>query len=273
MDPLTELIKIDPKSIGVGQYQHDVNQKKLQECLEETVSSCVNAVGVEVNTASKELLAYVSGIGQVLAKNIVDYRKTNGGFSSKSALKKVPRFGEKAFEQAAGFLRIRDAKNPLDRSAVHPESYAIVEKMVQKLNCTIEELIANEELRKKINLRDFTTSSVGMPTLTDIMKELSKPGRDPRQEFDLFEFDQTINDISDLHEGMVLQGVVVNIAAFGAFVDIGVHQDGLVHISQMSKKHIKDPNAVVKLNQKIKVKVLEVDARRKRISLSMLIDD
>jgi uncharacterized protein len=271
MDPLAELIKIDPKSIGVGQYQHDVNQKKLQECLEETVSSCVNAVGVEVNTASKELLAYVSGIGQVLAKNIVEYRKANGGFVSKTALKKVPRFGEKAFEQAAGFLRIRDAKNPLDRSAVHPESYGIVEKMVQKLNCTIAELIEKEDLRKQINLREFITPTVGMPTLTDIMKELSKPGRDPRQEFDLFEFDQSISNISDLREGMVLQGVVVNIAAFGAFVDIGVHQDGLVHISQMSKKYISDPKKVVKLNQKIQVKVMEVDARQKRISLSMLI--
>jgi uncharacterized protein len=273
MDPLAELIKIDPKSIGVGQYQHDVNQKKLQECLEETVSSCVNAVGVEVNTASKELLAYVSGIGQVLAKNIVDYRKDNGGFASKAALKKVPRFGDKAFEQAAGFLRIRDAKNPLDRSSVHPESYAIVESMVQKLNCTIEELIESEELRKKVNLRDFITPTVGMPTLTDIMKELSKPGRDPRQEFDLFEFDHTINDISDLRVGMILQGVVVNIAAFGAFVDIGVHQDGLVHISQMTKKYIKDPASIVKLNQKVKVKVTDVNTRQKRISLSMLVDE
>ena len=273
MDPLAELIKIDPKSIGVGQYQHDVNQKKLQECLEETVSSCVNAVGVEVNTASKELLAYVSGIGAALAKNIVDYRKENGGFASKAALRKVPRFGDKAFEQAAGFLRIRDAENPLDRSAVHPESYAIVEKMVQKLNCTIEELIANGELRKQINLRDFTTSTVGMPTLTDIMKELSKPGRDPRQEFNLFEFDQTISNISDLRVGMVLQGVVVNIAAFGAFVDIGVHQDGLVHISQMTKKYTSDPKKVVKLNQKVKVRVTDVDTRQKRISLSMLVDE
>ena len=272
MDPLSELIKIDPKSIGVGQYQHDVNQKKLQESLEETVSSCVNLVGVEVNTASKELLAYVSGIGQVLAKNIVNYRKEHGSFHSKSALKKVPRFGDKAFEQSAGFIRIRDAKNPLDRSAVHPESYAVVEKMAQKLHCSVNDLIENEELRKQINLREFVSGTVGMPTLTDIMKELSKPGRDPRQEFDLFEFDRNISDINDLHIGMVLTGVVVNIAAFGCFVDIGVHQDGLIHISQMSKKHIKDPNAVVKLNQKIKVKVLEVDARRKRISLSMLVD-
>ncbi len=272
MDPLSELIKIDPKSIGVGQYQHDVNQKKLQESLEETVSSCVNLVGVEVNTASKELLAYVSGIGPTLAKNIVNYRKDNGGFQSKSALKKVPRFGDKAFEQSAGFIRIRDAKNPLDKSAVHPESYAIVEKMAKKLNCSINDLIENESLREQINLKEFITTTVGIPTLTDIMKELSKPGRDPRQEFDLFEYDRNINDINDLHVGMILSGVVVNIAAFGCFVDIGVHQDGLVHISQMSKKYINDPNAVVKLNQKVKVKVLEVDARRKRISLSMLLD-
>jgi len=272
IDPLSELIKIDPKSIGVGQYQHDVNQKKLQECLEETVSSCVNLVGVEVNTASKELLAYVSGIGQALAKNIVNYRKENGSFKSKSQLKKVARFGDKAYEQAAGFIRIRDAKNPLDRSAVHPESYVIVEKMAAKLQCTIDDLIENEDLRKQINLRDFITTSVGMPTLNDILKELSKPGRDPRQEFNLFEFDSNISDINDLQIGMVLTGVVVNIAAFGCFVDIGVHQEGLLHISQMSRKYISDPNSIVKLNQKIKVMVLDVDARRKRISLSMLID-
>ena len=272
MDPLSELIKIDPKSIGVGQYQHDVNQKKLQECLEETVSSCVNLVGVELNTASKELLAYVSGIGPALAKNIVNYRKENGSFQSKSALKKVPRFGDKAFEQAAGFIRIRDAKNPLDRSSVHPESYAIVEKMAKKMNCSINDLIEDESLRKQINLKEFISGTVGMPTLTDIMKELSKPGRDPRQEFDLFEFDRNISDINDLQIGMILPGVVVNIAAFGCFVDIGVHQEGLLHISQMSKKYISDPNSIVKLNQKIKVKVTEVDVRRKRISLSMLLD-
>ncbi len=266
------MIKIDPKSIGVGQYQHDVNQKKLQECLEETVSSCVNLVGVEVNTASKELLGYVSGIGPVLAKNIVEYRKEHGGFLSKASLKKVARFGDKAFEQSAGFLRIRDAKNPLDRSSVHPESYHIVEKMAAKLQCSVNDLVENESLRQQINIRDFITPTVGIPTLTDIMKELSKPGRDPRQEFDLFEFDRNVSDISDLQVGMVLPGVVVNIAAFGAFVDIGVHQDGLVHISQMTKKYIKDPNMIVKLNQKVKVKVLEVDTRRKRISLSMLVD-
>jgi uncharacterized protein len=272
MDPLSELIKIDPKSIGVGQYQHDVNQKKLQECLEETVSSCVNLVGVEVNIASKELLSYVSGIGPALAKNIVNYRKEYGSFKSKSALRKVPRFGDKAFEQSAGFLRIRDAENPLDRSAVHPESYVVVESMAKSLHCTINDLIADENLRKQIRLKEFVTNTIGMPTLTDIMKELSKPGRDPRQEFDLFEFDHNISDISDLRVGMILPGVIVNIAAFGCFVDIGVHQDGLIHISQMSKKHIKDPNAVVKLNQKVEVKVLDVDVRRKRISLSMLLD-
>ena len=272
MDPLSELIKIDPKSIGVGQYQHDVNQKKLQESLEETVSSCVNGVGVEVNTASKELLAYVSGIGPALAKNIVNYRKEHGSFPSKSALRKVPRFGDKSFEQSAGFIRIRDAKNPLDRSAVHPESYAVVESMAKKLNCSVNDLIADEGLRKQINLKEFVSGTIGMPTLTDIMKELSKPGRDPRQEFDLFEFDRNISDINDLQVGMVLQGVIVNIAAFGCFVDIGVHQDGLIHISQLSKKRIKDPHSVVKLNQKVQVKVVEVDTRRKRISLSMLLD-
>jgi uncharacterized protein len=272
MDPLSELIKINPKSIGVGQYQHDVNQKKLQQCLEETVSSCVNLVGVEVNTASKELLSYVSGIGPALAKNIINYRKKHGSFKSKTDLKKVSRFGDKVFEQAAGFIRIRDAENPLDRSAVHPESYAIVEKMARTLNCTITDLIADENLRKQICLEEFITDAVGMPTLTDIMKELSKPGRDPRQEFDLFEFDNNINDISNLHVGMILQGVIVNIAAFGCFVNIGVHQDGFIHVSKMSKRYVKDPNAVVKLNQKVKVKVLDVDVRRKRVSLSLVLD-
>jgi uncharacterized protein len=256
----------------VGQYQHDVNQKKLQGSLEETVSSCVNLVGVEVNTASKELLAYVSGIGPALAKNIVNYRKEYGSFKSKSALKKVPRFGDKAFEQSAGFIRIRDAKNPLDRSAVHPESYSIVERMANSLNCSITDLIEDENLRKQIRIKDFITDTIGTPTLTDIMKELSKPGRDPRQQFDLFEFDHNISDISDLQVGMELSGVIVNIAAFGCFVDIGVHQEGLLHISQMSKKYINNPNSVVKLNQKVKVKVLDVDVRRKRISLSMLLD-
>lgn len=272
MDPLAELIKIDPKSIGVGQYQHDVNQKKLQESLEQTVVSCVNAVGVEVNTASKQLLSFVSGIGPALAENIIAYRNENKGFKSKAELKKVKRFGEKAFEQAAGFIRIRDAKNPLDSSAVHPESYQIVEKMAKSIQCSIRDLMEKEELRKQINIREFITDKFGIPTLTDIMKELAKPGRDPRQEFDLFEFDHSITDISDLKLGMVLQGVIVNIAAFGCFVDIGVHQDGLVHISQMSKQYIDNPNKIVKLNQKVMVKVLEVDTQRKRISLTMNID-
>ncbi|MDX9889411.1 MAG: Tex family protein [Bacteroidales bacterium] len=272
MDPLAELIKIDPKSIGVGQYQHDVNQKKLQESLEHTVESCVNAVGVEVNTASKQLLSFVSGIGPALAENMIDYRHQNGGFQSKEELKKVKRFGAKAFEQAAGFIRIRDAKNPLDRSAVHPESYTVVKKMADSLQCTIHDLIEQEELRKKIRIKDFVTDTVGIPTLSDIMKELAKPGRDPRQEFNLFEFDHNISDISDLKVGMILPGVVVNIAAFGCFVDIGVHQDGLVHISQLAKKYVDNPNKVVKLNQKVMVKVLDVDLQRKRINLSMDID-
>ena len=272
MDPLAELIKIDPKSIGVGQYQHDVNQKKLQESLNHTVESCVNAVGVEVNTASKQLLSFVSGIGPVLAENIISYRNENKGFKTKEELKKVKRFGDKAFEQAAGFIRIRDAKNPLDRSAVHPESYPVVEKMAKAMQCSITDLMGKEELRKQINIRDFVTDRFGIPTLTDIMKELAKPGRDPRQEFDLFEFDHSITDISDLKSGMVLPGVIVNIAAFGCFVDIGVHQDGLVHISQMSKKYIDNPNKIVKLNQKVMVKVVDVDMQRKRINLTMNID-
>ncbi len=272
MDPLAELIKIDPKSIGVGQYQHDVNQKQLQNSLAETVSLCVNAVGVEVNTASKELLAYVSGIGAGLAKNIVEYRKANGSFKTKADLKKVSRFGDKAFEQSAGFIRIADAKNPLDRSAVHPESYAIVEKMAQQMHCSIEDMVQNETIRRQIRLADFVTDKVGMPTLNDIMKELAKPGRDPREQFDLFEFDQNITDISDLQVGMVLKGVVVNITAFGCFVDIGVHQEGLLHVSRMGKKFVKDPGKVVKLNQKIRVRVEEVDVRRKRIALAMVFD-
>jgi uncharacterized protein len=273
MDPLAELIKIDPKSIGVGQYQHDVNQKKLAQSLAETVDSCVNAVGVEVNTASKELLSHVSGIGPALAKSMVEHRNLHGGFKSKAELKKVNRFGEKAFEQAAGFLRIGDAENPLDGSAVHPESYHIVEQMAQRLCCTIADLVAEEGLRKQIQLKDFITPTVGMPTLTDILKELSKPGRDPREEFNLFEFDRNITRITDLQTGMILQGVVVNVAAFGCFVDIGIHQDGLIHVSQMAKKYVQNPNRVLKLNQKVKVRVLDVDVRRKRISLSLLTDE
>lgn len=269
MDPLAELVKIDPKSIGVGQYQHDVNQNALQKSLEDVVVSCVNSVGVDVNTASKELLTYVSGVGPVLAKNVVEYRNTNGSFSSRSGLKKVARFGEKAFEQAAGFLRIADAKNPLDSSAVHPESYEIVNKMAKKLNCTILELMKDENLRKKINLQEFITEKAGLPTLDDIMQELAKPGRDPRQKFDFFEFDKNVHDIKDLIPGMELPGIVTNITAFGVFVDIGVHQDGLVHISQMASRYISNPNEVVRLNQKVKVKVVSVDADRKRIQLSM----
>lgn len=269
MDPLAELVKIDPKSIGVGQYQHDVNQNALQNSLEDVVVSCVNSVGVDVNTASKELLTYVSGVGPVLAKNVVEYRNTNGSFSSRNGLKKVARFGEKAFEQAAGFLRIADAKNPLDSSAVHPESYEIVNKMAKKLDCTILELMKDENLRKKINLQEFITEKAGLPTLNDIMQELAKPGRDPRQKFDFFEFDKNVHDIKDLIPGMELPGIVTNITAFGAFVDIGVHQDGLVHISQMASRYISNPNEVVKLNQKVKVKVVSVDADRKRIQLSM----
>ena len=269
MDPLAELVKIDPKSIGVGQYQHDVNQTQLKKSLEDTVVSCVNAVGVELNTASKELLTHVSGLGPVLAKNIIDYRTKNGGFKSRKELLKVTRFGEKAFEQAAGFIRIRDAANPLDQSAVHPEAYPVVEKMVKKLGCTINELMSSEELRKKLKLEEFITETIGLPTLTDIMLELSKPGRDPRKKFDVFEFDKSVRNIDDVVVGMVLPGIVTNITAFGAFVDIGVHQDGLVHISQMTDRFIKDPNEAVSLNMKVQVKVLEVDKARKRISLSM----
>jgi uncharacterized protein len=269
MDPLAELVKIDPKSIGVGQYQHDVNQNQLKKSLEDTVVSCVNAVGVELNTASKELLTHVSGLGPVLAKNIIEYRSKNGRFNSRKDLLKVTRFGEKAFEQAAGFIRIRDAANPLDQSAVHPEAYPVVEKMVKKLGCTINELMSSEELRKKLKLEEFITETIGLPTLTDIMQELSKPGRDPRKKFDVFEFDKSVRNIDDVEVGMVLPGIVTNITAFGAFVDIGVHQDGLVHISQMTDRFIKDPNEAVSLNMKVQVKILEVDKARKRISLSM----
>ncbi len=269
MDPLAELVKIDPKSIGVGQYQHDVNQTDLQKTLEDVVVSCVNLVGVDLNTSSKELLTHVSGVGPVLAKNIIDTRNLNGAFASRADLKKVPRFGEKAFEQAAGFLRIRNAKNPLDASAVHPESYDIVKRMAQSVGCTIAELMGSEDLRKKIILKDFITEIVGMPTLTDIMAELAKPGRDPRKHFDFFEFDKNVHSMADLIPGMELPGIVTNITAFGAFVDIGVHQDGLVHVSQLANRFIRNPNEVVKLNQKVTVKVTEVDQDRKRIQLSM----
>jgi len=269
MDPLAELVKIDPKSIGVGQYQHDVNQTALMRSLEDTVVSCVNLVGVELNTASKQILSHVSGVGPVLAQNIVEFRNQNGEFKSRAELLKVKRFGDKAFEQAAGFLRIREAKHPLDRSAVHPESYPIVSRMAKKLNCTIEELIEKEELRKQIEPRDFVTETAGLPTINDILRELAKPGLDPREQFDLFEFDKSINSIEDIRPGMILNGIVTNITAFGAFVDIGVHQDGLVHVSQMANRFIKDPNEIVKLTQKVTVKVMDVDVQRKRIGLSI----
>lgn len=269
MDPLAELVKIDPKSIGVGQYQHDVDQKKLQASLDDTVISCVNSVGVELNTASKQILSYVSGLGPQLAQNIIDYRTKNGPFLKRSDLKKVTRLGEKAFEQAAAFLRIRNAKNPLDASAVHPERYEIVEKMAKDLNCKVSDLLANESLRKQIRLSQYVNTEVGMPTLTDIMEELAKPGRDPREQFEAFEFTEGVNSIKDLRVGMMLPGIVTNITNFGAFVDIGVHQDGLVHVSQLADKFVKDPNEVVKVAQKVQVRVTEVDEVRKRIALSM----
>jgi uncharacterized protein len=269
MDPLAELVKIDPKSIGVGQYQHDVDQKKLQASLDDTVISCVNSVGVELNTASKQILSYVSGLGPQLAQNIIDYRTKNGPFIKRSDLKKVTRLGEKAYEQAAAFLRIRHAKNPLDASAVHPERYNIVEKMAKDLNCKVGDLLANESLRKQIQLQKYVTSEVGMPTLTDILAELAKPGRDPREQFEAFEFTEGVNGIKDLRVGMKLPGIVTNITNFGAFVDIGVHQDGLVHVSQLADKFVKDPNEIVKVAQKVLVTVTEVDEARKRIALSM----
>lgn len=269
MDPLAELVKIDPKSIGVGQYQHDVNQKRLQESLEQTVESCVNYVGVELNTASKELLSYVSGIGPSLARNIIDYRNEHGPFPSRESLKQVPRFGAKAFEQSAGFLRIRDAENPLDRSAVHPESYPVVKAMAAEMNCSVADLILHKEIRDNINLAHFITPKVGLPTLTDIMKELAKPGRDPRTQFEKFEFDKNVRKIEDLQPGMVLPGIVTNITNFGCFVDIGVHQDGLVHVSNLSDKRVANPGEVVHLNQKVMVRVVGVEIERKRISLTM----
>ncbi len=270
MDPLAELVKIDPKSIGVGQYQHDVNQKMLQESLQTTVESCVNYVGVELNTASKELLSYVSGVGPSLAKNIVEYRNENGPFETREALKQVPRFGAKAFQQAAGFLRIRGAQNPLDASAVHPESYHIVRKMADNLDCTVDDLIKDRELRKRIVLDDYVTDTVGLPTLQDIMKELEKPGRDPRTHFEMFEFDKNIHSINDLTIGMELPGIITNITNFGCFVDIGVHQDGLIHISRLSDHRISDPSEVVHLNQQVLVRVDNVEIERKRISLSLV---
>lgn len=269
MDPLAELVKIDAKSIGVGQYQHDVNQTKLKQSLDRTVESCVNQVGVNLNTASKHLLTYVSGLGPSLAQNIVDYRHEHGAFASRSELKKVPRLGSVAYEQCAGFLRIPNARNPLDNSAVHPERYALVEVMAKEQQCRVSNLIGNHERLKQIPLQQFVTSEVGLPTLHDILKELEKPGLDPREQLEEFRFDERVHTVEDLIVGMELPGIVTNITNFGAFVDIGVHQDGLVHISQMADKFIKDPNEVVKLHQHVRVRVIEVDLRRKRIALSM----
>lgn len=271
-DPLAELVKIDPKSIGVGQYQHDVNQKMLQESLQSTVESCVNFVGVELNTASKELLSYVSGVGPALARNIVEFRDENGPFSSREDLKNVPRFGAKAFQQAAGFLRIRNAANPLDSSSVHPESYHIVEEMAKALGCAVQDLMGDRGLRGSINLNDYITGTVGLPTLNDIMQELEKPGRDPRTKFEMFEFDKNVRTINDLVPGMELPGIVTNITNFGCFVDIGVHQDGLIHISRLGKRRVSDPSEVVRLNQKVTVKVENVETDRKRISLALVTD-
>ncbi len=269
MDPLAELVKIEPKSIGVGQYQHDVDQAALMKSLDDTVMSCVNKVGVEVNTASEELLTYVSGLGPVLAKNIIAYRNEHGPFKSRIEFRKVTRFGDKAFEQAAGFLRIRDAMNPLDRSSVHPESYPVVDQMAKRLKCTVDDLIGKPALRSQIRLEEFTSEKVGLPTLQDIMQELAKPGRDPRQQFEMFEFDKHIHSISDLRIGMKLPGIITNITNFGVFVDLGVHQDGLVHISQLADRFVRDPNEVVKLNQKVMVEILDIDMDRKRIQLTM----
>ncbi len=269
MDPLAELVKIDPKSIGVGQYQHDVDQGKLKESLDKVVESAVNMVGVNVNTASKHLLTYVSGLGPVLAQNIVDYRKENGAFKKRIQLKKVARMGDKAFEQSAGFLRIENSSHPLDNSAVHPESYHIVEKMAKDQDCTIKDLIASVERRKKIDIHRYVEGNTGIPTLKDILSELAKPGRDPRTKIEVFEFSKDVFKIEDLKPGMVLPGIVTNITNFGAFVDLGVKQDGLVHISQLASRFIKDPNEIVKLHQHVKVKVIEVDVERKRIQLSM----
>ncbi|RLD58984.1 MAG: RNA-binding transcriptional accessory protein [Bacteroidetes bacterium] len=269
MDPLAELVKIDPKSIGVGQYQHDVEQHKLKNALDSVVESCVNLVGVNLNTASKHLLSYVSGLGPQLAQNIIDYRKENNTFKSRNELLNVPRLGNKAYEQCAGFLRITDAENPLDNSAVHPESYFIVKKMADDLNCYVKDLLLSEELRKKINISRYVTDKIGIPTLSDIINELAKPGRDPREKIKLFEFSNDVYKISDLKIGMILPGIVTNITNFGAFIDIGVHQDGLVHISQLKNEFVKNPADVVKLHQHVKVKVIDVDVERKRIQLSM----
>lgn len=269
MDPLAELVKIDAKSIGVGQYQHDVDQSKLKASLDQTVESCVNLVGVNVNTASKHLLTYVSGLGPTLAQNIVDYRTENGAFHSRKELLKVPRMGAKAFEQCAGFLRIPQADNPLDNSAVHPESYAIVEKMAKDLKCSVADLIKNKELRSQIDIKNYVTDTVGLPTLTDILQELDKPGRDPRQKIQVFEFEKNVQTIDDLREGMELPGIINNITNFGCFVDIGIKENGLVHISQLADKFVSDPTTVVSMHQHVRVRVLSIDHERKRIQLTM----
>ena len=269
MDPLAELVKIDPKSIGVGQYQHDVDQAKLKKSLDTTVESCVNLVGVNVNTASVHLLTYISGLGPTLAKNIVDYRRDNGAFTSRAQLKKVPRLGPAAFEQCAGFLRVDGAKNPLDNSAVHPERYAVVESMAKDMGCSVGQLIGNNEKIRQIPLAKYVTAEVGMPTLNDIVAELEKPGRDPREDLEEFAFDERVHTVADLVPGMLLPGIVTNITKFGAFVDVGVHQDGLVHVSQLANRYVADPAEVVKLHQHVQVKVVEVDTRRNRISLTM----
>ena len=269
MDPLSELVKIDPKSIGVGQYQHDVDQRMLAASLADTVESCVNSVGVELNTASRELLSYVSGIGPALADKIVAHRNSNGAFADRQALRKVKGLGDKAFEQCAGFLRVRESTNPLDRSAVHPERYALVERMAASVGADVDTLMQDKELRARIIIEDYVSDDCGLPTLQDIMRELDKPGLDPRAKFEVFEFDKNVTRLEDVREGMVLPGIVTNITAFGAFVDIGVHQDGLVHVSQMANRRVSDPAEVVHLHQHLKVKVLEVDMRRRRISLTL----
>ena len=269
MDPLAELVKIDPKSIGVGQYQHDVDQAKLKKSLDQTVESCVNSVGVDLNTASQHLLTYVSGLGPTLAQNIVDYRRANGAFTSRAQLKKVPRLGPAAFTQCAGFLRIPGARNPLDNSAVHPERYTLVERMAKDQGCTVRELVEDKARQKQVDLKRYVTAEVGMPTLTDIMRELEKPGRDPRAQIEEFRFDDSVHTPADLREGMELPGIVTNITNFGAFVDIGVHQDGLVHISQLADRYVSDPTQVVKLHQHVRVRVVGVDPKRNRISLTM----
>lgn len=272
MDPLAELVKIEAKSIGVGQYQHDVDQTALKKSLDLTVESCVNSVGVNLNTASRHLLTYVSGLGPTLAQNIVDYRKENGPFASRKELMKVPRMGAKAFEQCAGFLRIPEAKNPLDNSAVHPESYAVVERIAKDMKCTVEELIKDKDIRSKIDIRKYVTDQIGLPTLTDIMAELEKPGRDPRQAIKVFEFDKNVKTIDDLKEGMILPGIITNITNFGCFVDVGIKENGLVHVSQLCKQYVSDPTTFVSIHQHVQVKVMDIDRERKRIQLTMILD-